>query len=35
MKKKLGLALLTKFKKKKHVELESIYNCNDPKVKKF
>jgi len=35
MKKKLGLSLLAKFKKTKTIEVESIYNCNDRKVKHF
>lgn len=35
MKKKLGLSLLSKFKKAKTIELESIYDCNDRKVKTF
>lgn len=32
MKKKIGLSLLTSFKKKKVIEKESIYNCKDRKV---
>lgn len=35
MKKKLGLSLLAKFKKAKTIEKESIYNCNERKVKQF
>ena len=35
LKKKLGLSLLSKFKKAKTIEVESIYNVSEPKVRWF
>jgi len=35
LKKKLGLSLLSKFKKTKVIEVESIYNVSEPKVRWF